>query len=160
MKIITHDALGHLSQQAAQSPRRRRNLNLHDVLDAPVQRLCNAIEPGSYVRPHRHDGAIWELFSVLVGTVRLLSFDDDGAVTDAVTLGARGDAALVELPGGIWHSLVALDPGSIIFEIKPGPYRPLDDKDFAAWAPAEDAPEAASLQFWMQDAPPGALWRP
>jgi cupin fold WbuC family metalloprotein len=49
----------------------------------------------------------------------------------------------VDLPAGIWHSVIALQSGSIFFETKPGPYLPLSDKDFAPWAPAEGS-EAAS----------------
>ena len=54
------------SQQAQQSPRQRANCNLHPQLDDPIQRLAIAMEPGTYVRPHRHPHT-WELLYPLRG---------------------------------------------------------------------------------------------
>lgn len=158
MKLIDAATLDALSAEAAAAVRRRRNLNLHPELADPVQRLCNAVEPGTYVRPHRHDGGRWELFTVLRGAVRLLTFDGDGRVAGATLLGDGHAAVLAELPGGTWHSLVSLVPGTVFFEVKPGPYSPAADKDFAAWAPAEGAAGAADLEAWMRTAGAGERW--
>ena len=35
-----------------------------------------------------------------------------------------------------------LEPDTVVFEVKPGPYQPTSDKDFAPWAPAEGGPDA------------------
>ena len=51
--LLARADLVRLSAEARLSPRRRRNRNLHEMGDV-VHRLFNAIEPGSYVRPHRH----------------------------------------------------------------------------------------------------------
>lgn len=158
MKLITAATLDALSAEAAAVSRRRRNLNLHPELADPIQRLCNALEPGTYVRPHHHDIGRWELFTMLRGAVRLLTFDDDGRVTAAVLLGDGHDARLVELPGGTWHCMVSLAPGSVFFEVKPGPYSPSVDKDFAAWAPKEGESRAADLEAWMHTAQVGDRW--
>ncbi|MFH1160714.1 MAG: hypothetical protein V1733_07185 [bacterium] len=40
-------------------------------------------------------------------------------------------------PERIYHSIFALEPGTIVYEIKDGPYSPIDDKNFASWAPKE-----------------------
>ncbi len=143
MRLITPADLDVLSRGALENPRRRLNLNLHDDFRDPCQRLFNAVEPGSYIRPHRHtDPSRPECFVALRGRFVLLIFDDDGAVTNTAHVAPDGPGLAVEVPPGFWHSIVALEPGSIFFEAKPGPYVPLTDKDFAPWAPAEGSAEA------------------
>lgn len=156
MKILSNNKLASLSDQAAASERLRRNLNLHESYDDPVQRLCNAMEPGTYVRPHRHvEPGKWELFIVLSGSLAVLSFSDEGEVTERVELGAAGPSRGIEIPPATWHTLVSLAPGTVAFEVKPGPYAPLRDKDFAAWAPGEGEPGARAFLDWMVRAVPG-----
>ena len=145
MKVIRGHDLDQLSRQAAQGERLRKNHNLHDSYDDPCQRLFNAIEPGTYIRPHRHTTPPKsETFVVVRGALALVLFDDSGAIREVIGLSDRGDALAVDLPPGEWHAVVSLAPGTIFFETKPGPYQPLDDKDFAPWAPAEGAPQAQS----------------
>lgn len=149
LKVVESAELARISLRAAAAPRGRANFNLHPELADPVQRFLNAIEPGSYVRPHRHALAEgrWELFVILSGAVAVLVFDDEARVVERVELDLTGGALAVEIPPGVWHALVALKPGSVMFEFKPGPYSPLSDKDFAAWAPAEGDPAAAA---WVE----------
>jgi cupin fold WbuC family metalloprotein len=154
LKLYDAAILNHLSAEAARSPRRRKNLNVHPVLEDPIQRLFNAMEPGTYARPHRHarDNG-WEFMIVVRGAFALLRFDDDGRLL------ARADlrAGAVEIPAHAWHSAVSLAPGTILFEVKPGPYSPIDDKDFAAWAPPEGDPRAPGWVRWFEIAQPGDL---
>lgn len=153
MRLLTQDRIRELSAQAAASARRRRNLNLHAELADPVQRLCNAFEPGTYVRPHRHLGADrWELFVALSGSVVVLTFDDDAAVRDRVAVSATGPVIAVEIPAGTWHTLACNAAGTVLFEVKPGPYAALTDKDFAPWAPAEGDPRCAAFERWYREA--------
>ncbi len=70
------------------------------------------------------------------GCMALVVFSDDGKVQNVHPFGSGCAAVAIELPPGVWHSLVALEAGSIFFETKPGPYVPLSDKDFAPWSPA------------------------
>ncbi|MFA7429427.1 MAG: WbuC family cupin fold metalloprotein [Rhodospirillaceae bacterium] len=159
MNIIDRTILDALSAEAASLSRRRKNLNLHTALEDPIQRLCNAVEPGTYVRPHHHVSGRWELFMVLRGVVRVLTFAEDGHVLTADVMGPGQDTVLIEIPGNTWHSMVSLQPGTVFFEVKPGPYSPASDKDFAAWAPREGEPRAVALEAWMQTAQPGDQWR-
>lgn len=157
MKRIAADALAALRAEAAASPRLRKNLNLHETLDDPIQRLCNAFEPGTYLRPHRHSApGTWELFIVLTGRAAMLTFDDAGGVTARAELQAGGPVVAVEVPAGAWHSLVSLAPGTVLFEVKRGPYRPTGENDFASWAPKEGAPEAGAFVAWMTHADVGS----
>jgi len=111
------------------------NFNLHELSD-PVQRMLNAIEPGSYVRPHRHlDPDKTELFVILKGRGVVLTFDDNGNINDLVQMKAGGEKLGVEIPPGIWHSIISLEKGTLFLEIKDGPYVAATDKDFASWAP-------------------------
>lgn len=147
LKVIDTVQIQAISAQAAVSPRLRTNFNLHPDLADPVHRLLNALALGSYVRPHRHiePAPKWELFVILSGAIAILTFDDAGRVIERVVLDAQGDNRAAEIGAGDWHSVVVLQPGSVLFEFKPGPYAPVAEKDFAPWAPAEGAPGAAAM---------------
>lgn len=156
MKTITQAMLEGLRAEARKSPRRRRNLNLHTRLDDPVQRFFNALEPDTYARPHRHTGADrWELFLLISGAASVLIFDAEGTVTDRVELGANGPTYGVEIPGATWHTVLSREPGTVVLEIKQGPYSPISDKDFAHWAPVEGHPEVPAFVAWYRDAEVG-----
>jgi cupin fold WbuC family metalloprotein len=151
-KIIDKALLDALSEQARASPRRRKNFNFHALESAPANRLLNAIEPDSYVQPHRHlDANKDETLIVLRGAVGLIVFDDRGHGLDRKVLRAGSDAVGVDIPYGTWHTFVGIDPGSIIFEAKAGPYVPLTGAEKAAWAPTEGDPGAASYLERLRD---------
>lgn len=158
LRIITDAELAALSEGARSSVRLRKNLNIHPVLEDPVQRLFNAMEPGTYVRPHRHarsDG--WELMLAVRGAFSLLAFDDAGKVLARADIIAGADAAAVEIPAYTWHAAVVTAPGTVMFEVKPGPYSALDDKAFAPWAPTEGEPAATEFVRWYETARPADL---
>jgi cupin fold WbuC family metalloprotein len=158
MRTTTSEQLDELSRRAASSARRRLNHNLHPTLDDPIQRFFNCVEPGSYVRPHRHsDPARWELFVALRGRAVVLEFDSAGRVIGRCEISPEGPAVAVEIDGGIWHTVAALSPATALFELKPGPYSPAADKDFAAWAPAERDPGQPRWAAWIAAAAPGDL---
>jgi len=145
-----------LSNRAANAPRRRVNFNLHPHLEDPVQRLLNAIEPGSYVRPHRHaTPPRWELFVILSGVLAVLIFDDAGVVIERIELDAGGTVRVIEVPAAAWHTVVALQPETVVIEFKQGPYAPLSDKDFVSWAPGDDGPAAQAMISRFATAPVG-----
>ncbi len=157
-RLIDNAELIRLATAAASAERRRQNLNVHPLPGDPIQRLFNAMEPGTYVRPHRHARPHgWELMLVVRGAVSVLVFDENGTVIGRADLtAATGDAA-VEIPAFIWHAAVAMMPGTVMFEVKPGPYRALDDKDFAEWAPREGERAAADMVAWYEMAQPGTI---
>lgn len=143
MKIINQNRLDQLCREAGESQRLRKNLNMHDDFADPCQRLFNAIEPGTYIRPHRHlNPPRPECFMAVRGRMGLVVFDDEGEIEQFVPFGAGCDAVAVELLPCQWHTLLAFESGSIFFETKPGPYLPLSDKDFAPWSPVEGGADA------------------
>lgn len=134
--------LARLSEAARANARLRLNENLHQMQD-PIHRLLNATEPGTYVQPHRHlDPPKTETLCVIRGRGGVLVFDDAGEVREGLVLSPAGPELVLELPPGAWHSLVALEPGTVWFEVKAGPYVPPPPADVASWAPAPGSPDA------------------
>lgn len=142
MKQITLSTLDTLSAAARNSPRRRANHNLHPELADPIQRLAIAMEPDTVVRPHRHPGT-WELLYPLRGRFVVLHFDAVGTVVARTVLGE--ESCVVENPAGVWHAVLSLDPGGVIFEVKHGPYAPLTAADYAPWSAAGEGLAARAL---------------
>jgi len=149
LKRIDQALFDTVAAEARQTPRLRRNHNLHAEPDL-VQRFLNVLQPGTYVRPHRHcratPGAGFECFLVLQGAIGLLLLDDQGQVRGRERLEAAGPLRGIELEEGHLHTLVALEPDTVMFELKQGPYEPTADKDFLAHFPAEGTPEAAAQE--------------
>jgi cupin fold WbuC family metalloprotein len=128
------------SSAANDSPRKRSIIRFHEH-DEPVQRMLNAIEPESYARPHKHL-AKPEAFVALRGSLLVVRYSDNGDPTEAVVVSEDGPCRGVEIPPGAWHSIVALQEGTVIFEVSQGPYDPATHKVFAPWAPPEEDREA------------------
>lgn len=126
-----------VAQAGRTSPRKRHIVRFHE-LDELFQRMLNAVEPGSYVHPHRHlDPGKTEVFVALKGRALIVRFDDDGAPLEGVVISADGPVRGIEIPIGAWHALMSLESGTVLYEAKEGPYVATTDKDFADWAPPE-----------------------
>lgn len=139
MKLIDTTLLDETSARARQSSRLRINYNFHEKLDDPINRLLNAMEPDTYIRPHRHlTPPREEIFLVLRGKVILFLFDDAGNVTKKISLSPDEGNYGAELEPGVWHNLLVLEPGTVIYEIKNGPFTPLIPEDLAPWSPAAE----------------------
>ncbi len=135
--------LDNLTSEAQKAERKRKNHNFHFGGEDHLQRMLNAFEPGTYVRPHKHgDPPKREVFLLIRGRLLLVFFDDDGKICHRVILDSGGECRGVEIDPGEWHTAVSLKAGTIIYELKDGPYDPLTDKQFAPWAPEEGSPEA------------------
>lgn len=149
--LINRTLLDALALEAAKAPRRRKNRNFHVSDGARAHRLLNAMEPDSYVRPHRHlDAEKAETIIVLQGSFGLVLFDALGNVASFDRIAAGGPGFGMDIPCGTFHTLVALELGAVFFEAKAGPYLPLGDAETAVWAPAEGAPEAQAYLRRMQ----------
>lgn len=155
MKMFTYSGLDALTRQAEASPRARMNQNMHEALDEPIQRLAIAMEPATYIRPHLHTQT-WELLTALRGRFVVLIFDADGVVTHRTVLGE--ESSVIETPVGKHHTVLSLDPGAVIFEVKHGPYRPFVESDYATWSAPADTPEAADFMRWTATAQVGDRW--
>lgn len=144
MKIINSQLLDEVTAAAKSNPRLRKNWNIHPHDNFPAHRLLNAMEPASYIRPHRHLNPLKdETFMIVRGKLGILIFDDRGVVTEKVLLAAGGDNLGADIPAGVFHTAVSLEEGTIFFEAKAGPYAPLADNEKPDWAP-EDGPAAVN----------------
>ena len=129
------------------------NYNFHELED-PVNRLLNAMEPGTYIQPHKHkDPDKFEVFLALRGSFLVIIFDDEGNIMEHEVLNAQKGNFGVEIPEKIYHTLMPLEKGSVAYEIKEGPYVPASAKNFAPWAPAEgDKGVEAYMQKLLEQA--------
>ena len=142
--------LDSLIAEARASPRRRMNRNLHQMSD-PIHRLLNAMEPDSYVAPHRHLAAPrLETLACIRGRGGVVLFGDDGSMAESFLLSPNGPDLIVEIPAGQWHSLVAIESATVFFEVKAGPYAPPEPSDVANFAPATGSPQASGYVELMR----------
>ena len=140
---IDNFLLNKTSAQAKVAPRRRMNFNFHKDSSDTLQRLLNAMEPLSYIQPHKHeDPDKREAFFALRGRIAVIEFDEVGNIADHILLNPMIGNFGAEIPERTFHTIISLDPDTIAYEIKDGPYSPIDDKNFASWAPKEGNPGA------------------
>jgi len=141
--VITAADLRDLLKEAEESPRKRAVLNPHRE-DDPLGFFHNALIPGTYVQPHKHEGKD-EFFQIVIGQVLVVIFDDNGEIQSVELLSQQHrDAESCRINPGEWHSVIALEP-SVLLEVKLGPYDPSTAKTFAPWAPTEEDPEASEF---------------
>ena len=146
--LINRRLLDETSEKAADNVRLRMNYNIHNRLEDPVNRMLNAMEPGTYLRPHRH----WtppktESYIVLRGELDVLIFDDEGNATQKITLNPETGNYGIDIPAGIWHSMIVKQPGTVIYEVKEGPFTPIAADDFASWSPEPENESAIEIFF-------------
>ena len=125
---ISQELLDKLSAQAKESPRLRMNFDLRNSADDGSQRMLNAIEPGSPLPIHRHRLSS-ETVVCLRGRLVEESYDDAGKCTETVELAPGGPVVALNIPIGQWHTVKALESGTVILECKDGKYEPLEDED-------------------------------
>lgn len=149
IKVIDTQLLDATTAKAKLSPRLRMNYNFHADPNDPVNRLLNAMETGSYFPPHRHCNPDKdEIVLLLRGKVAILIFDDTGQVTEKVILEPQQGCYGAEIPAGVWHGLLVLASGSVVYEIKHGPYAPISAENVAPWAP--DAADTQATEAYMK----------
>lgn len=136
VRIVGAEFLDALCREAASAPRLRKNSNLHASNDYPCHRLFNALQPGTYVRAHRHlDPTKDETLVLLRGAMAAFFFDDGGNMVRAEKM-LPGMA--VDVPHGVWHTFACLEPDTVFFEAKAGPYVPMAPEEAAPFAPPEN----------------------
>ena len=143
VRIIGPAFLDALCREAAAAPRLRKNSNLHAGNDYPCHRLFNALQPGTYVRAHRHLEPSKDETLVLVrGAMGAFFFDDEGTVVRAERV---FPGMAIDVPHGVWHTFVCLEPDTVFFEAKAGPYVPMTPDEAAPFAPPENDPAAPAF---------------
>ena len=126
---ITQAILDDLTAKAKVSPRLRMNLDLRDSAEDTSQRMLNAIEPGSPLPIHRHQNTS-ETVICLRGRLVEEFYDDlERTCTERIELSPDGPIVALNIPAGQWHTVQALESGTVILEMKNGKYEPLSDVD-------------------------------
>lgn len=126
---INKELLDSLTEQAKASPRLRMNLDLRTSEADTSQRMLNAIEPGSVVPIHRHQKTS-ETFVVLRGRLVEEFYDEQERMCTATyEVSSNGAVCALNIPTGTWHTLRALESGTVILEMKDGAYEPIQDCD-------------------------------
>lgn len=126
---ITQAILDDLTAKAKESPRLRMNLDLRDSAGDTSQRMLNAIEPGSPLPIHRHQNTS-ETVVCLRGRLVEEFYDDlERTCTERIELSPNGPIVALNIPAGQWHTVQALESGTVILEMKNGKYEPISDVD-------------------------------
>lgn len=137
--IFSQDKIEMLEREAAQSPRLRAHLSLHDSHQDAVQRVVIALINGTYIPPHYHElSRQWEHFQIIKGEIDLLVFDHEGCLVNQVSLGGESGNIFVQIPPLVPHTLVCRSPSAIVMEIKEGPFDERYAKIIPSWSYAED----------------------
>ena len=126
--LIDKQLLDEVSILAQESERLRMNYNLHESLDSKAQRLLNALEPGTALPIHRHTHTA-ETYILLRGRIDVMFYNDEGCEVERFHLDPQVGNYGVHIPKSQWHTLEVFESGTIIFEVKDGPYTPLDVED-------------------------------
>ena len=148
IRIFDSSFLDQLAREAAETPRRRKNANLHLANEYPCHRLFNALQPDTYIQPHRHSSPSKdETVVMLQGKLGLVEFDEKGQVVAVVTV---LPGMTVDIPHGSFHGWCCLEPHSVFFEAKAGPYVALEPAEKASFAPAEGDPRAPEYLAWLK----------
>ena len=119
---ITQSLLDELTAKAKASPRLRMNYDLRNSDADKSQRMLNAIEPGSPLPIHRHQNTS-ETVVCLRGRLVWEYYDElERICTETIELSPNGPTVALNVPKGQWHTVKALDSGSVILEVKDGQY--------------------------------------
>ncbi|MGD1892383.1 MAG: WbuC family cupin fold metalloprotein [Cyclobacteriaceae bacterium] len=152
--IIDQTLIEQKARDARESDRKRNIHVLHTGDEDTLQRMLNAFQPGTYVAPHRHV-AVPKAEAVLViqGSLGFVRFADDGTyqAEDFVYMNPKKGVFGVDYRAGVWHTFIALEPDTVVLEVKPGPYDAVTDKEFASWAPKEGEIEADDYLATLED---------
>ena len=125
---IDKKVLDELTAKAKASERLRMNYDLRTSSDDTSQRMLNALEPGTVVPVHRHRSTA-ETVIIVRGKVKEILFNEAGEVVEEILMEVGGDCPVLQIPAGQWHSIEALEEGTVIFEAKDGAFAPLSEED-------------------------------
>ncbi len=150
--VLTSEVLETGIMGSRESTRKRIILPIHRSQDARVQRMLNFLQPGTYIRPHMHPlGHATESLVVLKGKIRFFRFTQKGEVISSNILQAGSAHSVADIEPRVWHTFTVLEPDSVLFECKQGPYDAETDKVYAGWAPEEGAGEVNEWLEKLQD---------
>jgi len=128
MPLLKSSILDEITAMAADSPRLRMNSNLHESFEDIVQRMFNALEPGTIVPIARHPSSN-ETLIMLRGKLRILIYNDNKEIIEDVVIASNSENLGYHIPKGTWHQVESLEYGTVCFETSEGPYVPVTPED-------------------------------
>jgi cupin fold WbuC family metalloprotein len=141
--IISNNLMKNAINSSRISPRKRIILPFHKSPSDNLHRMLNALQPESYIQPHRHqDPPKAESIIVLKGSIIFVEFHNTGDIKNYFQLSSDSFNIGIDIESGVFHTFFALVEDTVLFEVKPGPYHKGTDKDFATWAPPEGTEKA------------------
>ena len=129
MMIVDQTLLDRLTEEAKASPRLRMNLDLRNDENDSSQRMLNAIEPGSPLPIHRHQKTSETVVCLRGRLVEEYYDEQECRCTETIELSPNGPIMALNIPAGQWHTVRALESGTVILEMKNGAYEPISDVD-------------------------------
>jgi len=146
LRLVTQNDLAELRFSAFRNPRLRMNYNIHDSYDDACQRFLNAVGYNSYIQPHKHPSIPHlETLVSISGRLLVILFSDCGKISEVKILSNSASTdgnPIVSIPSNIFHTVLALDQYSILFECKAGPFKEHEGKIHPSWAPEPDTEDA------------------
>jgi cupin fold WbuC family metalloprotein len=141
---IGQGELNTLRAAVKSSAKRRARINTHPDGDDALHEMIIAIDPTSYIRPHKHPGKS-EAFHIIEGEVDIVVFTDTGEIDRIVPLGPPGSGRsfYYRMSSAFFHTLIIRSDVLIVHEITNGPFRPAATV-FADFAPDDREPEKAA----------------
>ena len=157
MKVFSSQYFEDLIYEASQSHSLRAHANVHGSYADKCQKLFNAIQVDSYIRPHRHSlDPKDECLVAIKGLFGFIMFTEQGLIDSVNLFGSEKYSEKLSIPSGleltsgVWHTAVSLVDNSILFEVKKGPFEPTLVKEFAPWAPMEGDKNANSYLMQLK----------
>lgn len=126
--VLKQSIIDETTKLASESSRLRMNYNLHESFEDSVQRMFNALEPGTIVPIARHPNSS-ETLIMLRGKLRVLIYDDNKNIIEDVVIAPNSENIGYHIPKGTWHHVESLEQGTVCFETREGPYAPVTEED-------------------------------
>lgn len=144
---LSEEVIEHGLRESQKSDRKRIILPIHREQNAEVQRMINFLQPGTYIRPHKHPlEHATESLVLIRGGIRFYTFTEDGTVITKNEIHSKPLPGVIDIEPEVWHSFIVLKKDTILFECKKGPYNAETDKVFAEWSPEEGSDD---VEEWV-----------
>jgi cupin fold WbuC family metalloprotein len=139
-----------LRRKVASNQKGRVRINFHQDNSDLLHEMIIAIQPDSYIQPHKHPGKS-ESFHIIYGAVDIVIFEDDGAIREVVSLAAEDEAKAFyyHMSKPFFHTLIINSDLLVVHEITNGPFVK-NGTVFGSFAPADSA-SAIAITSWHDE---------
>ena len=130
--VLTPAIVDKLGALASQNPTGKARICFHQDSNASLHDMLIALDRKVKMKPHLHLRKV-ESFQVIVGSMLITLFDEEGSPLSRIELAADGAAAFyLKLPSKIAHTVTPLTDLVIFRETTDGPFR-IEDTVYPPW---------------------------